>query len=255
MLVARTTKIAYNVAMASLVHFGFTALESDIYAFLVKEHPATGYRVSQRIGKPAANTYKALEALERKGAIFAEGSTSKGYRPVAPEALFSRLEKEFDRNKAAALKTLKSLGKVSSGEGIKSIISRDAAILEANHLIGNAKETVVIIASEDFALDLNLEALTSNLWIMTPAKVTTPDGATVVNLPNEAFDRPTLQVVTDHEHALFVTDSLGFAVSNHPLAASLHQSVVCQIGLYLVDRKLEEDASRKQISKVIEGLP
>jgi hypothetical protein len=241
--------------MASLVNFGFTALESDIYAFLVKEHPSTGYRVSQGIGKAAANTYKALETLERKGAIFAEGGSSKGYRPVAPEALFTRLEKEFDRNKIAALKVLKSLGKVSGGEGTKPISSREAGIFEAQTLISEAKDTIVLVASHDTLSQLELGRIKTTLWVMTNGKCDLEDGAVLISLPEEAFDHPTLQVVTDHQNALFLVEETGFSIHQHPLAAALHQSVVCQMGLYLVDRKLEEDASRKQISKVIEGLP
>ena len=35
----------------------------------------------------------------------------------------------------------------------------------------------------------------------------------------------------------------------------MHQAVVCQMGLYQVDRALESDESKKQIAKIIENLP
>ena len=87
-----------------------------------------------------------------------------------------------------------------------------------------------------------------------------PD-ATIIALPEEAFDSETLQIVVDRSAAVWASDQgggqglQGFTVKNHSLIPTLHQSVICQMGLYQVDRKLEEDAGRKQIAKVIENLP
>ena len=53
----------------SLMALGFTGLEAEIYAFLLGQSSVTGYRVAQALGKPAANTYKAIESLERKEAV------------------------------------------------------------------------------------------------------------------------------------------------------------------------------------------
>lgn len=55
-----------NVAQY-LTEFGFTGLEAEIYAFLLVEWPASGYRIAQAIKKPAANTYKAIETLDQRG--------------------------------------------------------------------------------------------------------------------------------------------------------------------------------------------
>lgn len=53
---------------ASLVELGLTPAEAEVYAFLLSESPATGYRIAQAIGRPVGNVYKAVEALEAKGA-------------------------------------------------------------------------------------------------------------------------------------------------------------------------------------------
>ncbi|MDO8629132.1 MAG: helix-turn-helix domain-containing protein, partial [Phycisphaerales bacterium] len=68
----------------TLVPLGFTPLEGEVYAILVAESPATGYRVAQAIGKPVANTYKAIESLERKGAIVVDDGESRLCRAVPP---------------------------------------------------------------------------------------------------------------------------------------------------------------------------
>ncbi len=52
----------------SLLRLGLTHAESEVYTFLLSESPATGYRIAQAIGRPVGNVYKAVEALEAKGA-------------------------------------------------------------------------------------------------------------------------------------------------------------------------------------------
>jgi hypothetical protein len=91
---------------------------------------------------------------------------------------------------------------------------------------------------------------------MTPIEI--PAEHCIV-VPEEMFEVPTMQVVVDGKSAIFAsgTDAnfQGFWFEDHPLGTSLHQAVVCQMGLYQVDRAIEADAGRKQISKIIENLP
>ncbi len=241
-------------ASEALIGFGFTALESEIYTFLLQEHPATGYRVAQAIGKPAANVYKGLEALERKAAVLVEGTNSKEYRPVAPERLFSRLEKEFMGNKSSAVKILSAFGKPSSNGKMFTVSSRDQAVSQARTLLASAKDQALFVGSEDFARDLKTDL--KDAWVMSPVEI--PAEHSIV-VPEEMFEVPTMQVVVDGKSAIFAsgTDAnfQGFWFEDHPLGASLHQAVVCQMGLYQVDRAIEADAGRKQISKIIENLP
>ncbi|MBI1331402.1 MAG: hypothetical protein JST12_11680 [Armatimonadetes bacterium] len=241
-------------ASEALVGFGFTALESEIYAFLLQEYPATGYRVAQAIGKPAANVYKALEALERKAAVVVDGSNSKEYRPVAPERLFGRLEKEFSSNKSSAVRLLSSLGSPDASGRVFTLSSYDQAVGQAKTILSSAKESALVIGSEEFIADL--QGSLDDAWVMT--SVATP-AENLVGVPEEMFDVPTLEVVVDRKSAVFASGNSanfqGFWFENHPLGISMHQAVVCQMGLYQVDRAIEADAGKKQISRIIEGLP
>lgn len=241
-------------ASEALVGFGFTALESEIYAFLLQEHPSTGYRVAQAIGKPAANVYKGLEALERKAAVLVDGTNSKEYRPVAPDRLFSRLEKEFLGNKTSAIKMLSALGKPNSAGKMFTLTSREQAVAQARSLLASAKDCALFVGSEDFAHDLKSDL--KDAWVMTSVEI--PAEHSIV-VPEEMFEVPTVQIVVDSKSAVFACGSdanfQGFWFENHPLGTSMHQAVVCQMGLYQVDRALEADAGKKQISKIIENLP
>jgi sugar-specific transcriptional regulator TrmB len=245
--------VATQRAIDALTAFGFTALESEVYAFLLQEHPATGYRVAQGIAKPAANVYKALESLERKAAIVLDSASTKEYRPVAPERLLGRLEKEFEKNKVGALKSLASLGKPESGGKLFPVNTLAQAAAQANTIIATGKESVVVIACAQSLSLLNVAL--SKAWVMSSK----PAGAKHIAVPEEMFEVPTLQVVVDRKSAVYAVgeegQAQGFWVEDHPLAAALHQAIVCQIGLFQVDQALEADLGRKQISKVIEALP
>jgi sugar-specific transcriptional regulator TrmB len=88
-----------QLAIEHLVALGFTEIEAAAYAFLVRESPATGYRVAQGIGRTSANTYKALESLESRGAVMAEDGETRNYRALPPEELLRGLEREFTRHR------------------------------------------------------------------------------------------------------------------------------------------------------------
>src|SRR5262244_1295461 len=93
---------AAATAIDALTRLGFTALEAEVYTWLLGEPGATGYRIAQGIGKPVANTYKALESLQKKGAILVEEDESRLCRAVPPEELLTQLERGFASSRADA---------------------------------------------------------------------------------------------------------------------------------------------------------
>jgi sugar-specific transcriptional regulator TrmB len=237
-------------AIDSLRHFGFTALESEIYAFLLTENPASGYRIAQALRKPAANVYKGIETLEQKGAIALQSGSKKTYIPTDPTKLIARLEKDFEKQRTNALKSLTSLGKLTVAGATTTVLSDDQAIATAKNLLATAQDVAIIICSDEYVSALS--GLLAKAWVMSPTAVAC---ANHIPVPVEAFEAPTLQVVVDRASAIFAVGGQGFAVEDNPLGAILHQAVVCQMGLFQVDRALEADAGRKQISRLIENLP
>jgi len=94
----------------SLIKIGLTELEAEVYVFLLRESPATGYRVAQGLGRRTGNVYKSLEALEAKGAILAasEGD-NRVYRAVEIEEFLRFVEGEFAEASGAARRSLRQL--------------------------------------------------------------------------------------------------------------------------------------------------
>src|SRR5882724_6196485 len=93
----------------ALMALGFTALEAGIYTTLLRKSPITGYGIAKELGKPAANTYKAIESLQTKGAIIVDDGESRLCRAVAPEEVFGQLERSFADNKKRAEAALAEL--------------------------------------------------------------------------------------------------------------------------------------------------
>lgn len=74
---------------AALVELGLTPAEAEVYAFLLSKSPATGYRIAQAIGRPVGNVYKAVEALEAKGAAIVADDQDHRVASAVPLAQFT----------------------------------------------------------------------------------------------------------------------------------------------------------------------
>ena len=58
-----------------LRELGFNRIEAQIYIFLLPHSPMTAYKIAQKIGKPAANVYKAVAAaFEHTFRLSSEGN-------------------------------------------------------------------------------------------------------------------------------------------------------------------------------------
>ncbi|MBC8063424.1 MAG: hypothetical protein H7Y17_01225 [Chlorobia bacterium] len=128
----------------TLVPFGFTALESDIYIFLLRESPATGYRIAQGINKPAANTYKAIQTLQTKGAILVEEGANRTCRAVPLAELMNRLQKDFESRRKDLEKQLKSIRRPPEDDRIYILRSRDQILSRVREMLSTAKATALL---------------------------------------------------------------------------------------------------------------
>jgi sugar-specific transcriptional regulator TrmB len=237
----------------ALTQLGLNQLEAEVYRFLISEHPASGYRVSQGISKPTANVYKALESLLKKGAVLQVDHRKKSYSPVEPEKLFARVEKQFHNDKAAALKEFARISAKFHPSVFTPITSEEQLVSFARRALEDFESSVAICSGHYSKL---LEESFDRTYLMSSKMVV---ARTLIIVPEGAFEAETLQIVSDRTVAVFGNGSgqcvTGFSVDHPSFAAQLHQSVTCQIGLYQVDQALEADQSRKQISRLIENLP
>ncbi len=127
----------------ALVDIGFTALEAKIYAFLVSEPAVTGYRVAQAIGKPAANAYKALESLERKGALLVDQGDSRRFRAVPPDELLRGLKRQFLARHDDAAELLAKLAPPPADDRLYQLRSRKQVLERCRAMLGRCDQVAV----------------------------------------------------------------------------------------------------------------
>lgn len=129
-----------------LMALGFTEMEAVVYAYLVENSPATGYRAAQDLGKPVANTYKAIESLQQKGAVIADQRATKLCRAVPYEEVLEALETSFDRWRSRASEALARLRPATEDEGVYGLQSRDQVVERARAMLERAEEVMLVDA-------------------------------------------------------------------------------------------------------------
>ncbi len=209
-----------------LVELGLTALEAEIYVYLARGESATGYRVAQALGKPVANTYKAIESLQIKGAIEVEDGDSRTCRAVPPEEFLGRLEREFLDRRRKAGKELSRLARPAADDRLYTIRSAAQVIERARAMLGRAEKIALIDAfpGPQSLLKPDLEAAAARgvavlLHNYDQAKVA---GVTIVpeQRPAEVLGR------TPGEHLSLVVDAREYLVALIRLGgAGVHQAV------------------------------
>jgi sugar-specific transcriptional regulator TrmB len=130
-------------AAESLEKLGFSELESLIYCFLLQESPATGYRISHAIGKPTANTYKAIVGLARRGAIVVDDSAGKLCRAVPHSELLDRIGREFSARKDQADRLLSRIRPAAGDDRVYQLLDVEQVLERIRAMLAAAKSIVL----------------------------------------------------------------------------------------------------------------
>jgi len=176
-------------AAKALTFLGFSEIEALVYCFLLEESPATGYRVSHGIGKPTANTYKAIAALALRGAIIIDDSASRLCRAVPPGELLDRLDREFDTRKQLAASELAKIRQSEGDDRIYYLTSVDQVIERTRTMLKGAKNAALLelfpLTVPLFVADLEAAAKRGVAVVVKVYEPVTLKGVTVVR-PDEA---------------------------------------------------------------------
>jgi sugar-specific transcriptional regulator TrmB len=243
--------------LESLSAFGFTELEARTYLFLLGESPATGYRVAQAVGKPVANTYKALASLRDKGAVVAEDGGGL-CRAVPAEELLGQLERRFQEHRTRAGRALARLG-AGAGDARVYQLRTPAQVLErCRRALAGCRRVAVIDAFPAALEELRPAAeAAAARGVAVAVKAYRPAavaGADVVVHPGgEAVLRrwpgQWLNLVADsREYVLAFLTEDGAAVrqavwtGSAYLAAVYHSAVACEVTLSALERQVAEGA-------------
>lgn len=130
----------------SLQAIGLTELEADIYTFLVRESPASGYRIAQAIGRQIGNVYKAVEALEAKSAIISvDDDQTRLYRAIPPAEFLARRQRDFAAHCGAAAERLSRAAETPCDDRTYSLRDAEQFFARCRAMLQRAE--VVVLAT------------------------------------------------------------------------------------------------------------
>ena len=133
-------------SIRSLSELGFTELEAMVYTYLVENSPATPYRVAQEIGKPVANTYKAVKSLSQKGAVLIDGTKNRQCQAIPPDELLGKIKQSFLNHHQNAADTLSQLKPSGDHEKIFALETAEQVFDRCRKLIEQAENVILVDA-------------------------------------------------------------------------------------------------------------
>lgn len=254
----------------ALIALGFTGLEAQVYAFLLQESPVTGYRIAQAIGKPVANTYKAIAALEAKGAVIVDDGASRLCRAVPAEELLARLERMFCERKAQAAKALAEIRAVAEDDRVYQLRSREQVMERARAMLQRCQQASILDVFPQPLEELrpDIEAAISRgvtIAVKAYAPATIEGAQVVVTLGHETVRRrwpgQWVNLITDgREHMLAFLTADGKDVHQAVWSGSAYLSWVYYGGvasewlLADVRQQIEEGAPPEAIREALNGV-
>ncbi len=128
-----------------LTELGFSGAEAAVYVALLQEPKATGYRIARLAGKPVPNTYKALDALHKKGAIIVD-ETGRGrtYTALPVSEFFEGMKHRLDTMRGHLEEELKGLTTGAVEGGIYQLTTPDQVYGRARTLLREARRVALV---------------------------------------------------------------------------------------------------------------
>ena len=132
---------------------GFTEYESRTYLALLREHPATGYKISNESGVPRSMVYQALGKLSARGAVLQtveEKATL--YRPLPPRLLVERLQMESRELLGGLEQELNGLYQDRPQDHLWTLVGRTTVLAYCRQMIqGSTSELMLLLTDPDLA--------------------------------------------------------------------------------------------------------
>ena len=130
-----------------LAEIGFSGLEAAVYLSLLKEPGATGYRLAQLVGKPVANTYKALDSLRVKGAVIVdESSGTRTYAAISIHEYMDGQRRNLEAKQEEIEQALKDTVVTPMHGGIFQLTSVEQVYERCRNILKSAKSIVLVDA-------------------------------------------------------------------------------------------------------------
>jgi len=254
----------------ALVELGLTGLEAEAYAALLREASATGYRVAQMLGKPVANTYKALESLGLKGAVIVDDGENRLFRAVPPVEFLAAVKQRFVEKHEQAAKALAKLAPPAADDRLYRLQSREQVMQRCRAMLARCEYVAVmdLFPPVVFELlsDLEVAAARGVEVVVKAYRDIAVDGARVIVRPRgyeivDAIPGSLLSLNVDgREHLLAMLADDGDRVhqaiwtGSAIIAYVLYNGLVNEVSQVAVMQELAGDGDRASLQARFESL-
>lgn len=130
----------------ALVALGHTRFEGEVYLALQEVGTSTAYGVARQAGLNKANTYKALEALSRKGSVELVDDEERQWRAVPTDELLAQFERRSRTSVLRARRVLRPGRGTVPDSRVFRLGTVDAVYERARSMLASATSVVAVDA-------------------------------------------------------------------------------------------------------------
>jgi len=136
--------LSKETPLRALEDLGFTRVETEVYVYLIRHSPATGYQIAKAINRTRGATYGVLGSLAAKGAVVVEAGATQLWRAVAVGEFMDLLENRFLRGKRAVIDALKHMEPTPPDSLVYQLKTVEQVYERARKMLASAKEMVFL---------------------------------------------------------------------------------------------------------------
>lgn len=174
-----------------LTSLGLTALEAEIYLHLLGANSLSGYAIAKAIGKPTANTYKALGSLHEKGGVILEEGERREFTAVPPAEFLGGLGRGIAERVQRTTRRLLTRSAAPRDDRVYVLRAPEQVIGRFKEMIGSSRAVAIVDA-----FPWALAALAPEL------EAAAARGVRVAAKAYEPFEIPGVRIVIDPQAQL-----------------------------------------------------
>ncbi|EPE2449245.1 TrmB family transcriptional regulator [Enterococcus gallinarum] len=139
--------------------YDFSEMETRVYTTLLEKGNLTGYEVSKVSGVPRSKVYNILEKLLKKNLIVVNKSEPKLYHAISANEFLEKLEKSVKNDLSFLTQNLGMIKEKDEEEMLWKVDGVEYVLDKAEHLVKNAKESLLIQVWHENLTDSLLKTL------------------------------------------------------------------------------------------------
>ena|SRR5579863_293553 len=133
-------------AASALRDLGLSDMEVKAYVALAEHGPLSGYALARLLARANANTYTALEWLERRNAVVASAGSPKIYRAVSTDELLAALRRDFESSEQRVREELVQLSRRELDDGTYRLHYPEQVLERARCMLAESKGVAIVDA-------------------------------------------------------------------------------------------------------------